>query len=171
MKAYSLLSSFEHHLRYDRSGYPQNEGWLTPVSNFGRILAIADVYVALTSYREYRPYTLSPDSALSVMVEASGLEFDPVLLKVFVNMMGAYPIGTLLQLDSNQIALVVDNPGGVASDRPSALILKPDGKGGFSKDEYIDLEEQEQDTGKYKWNIVSSMNPVVYGIQPMEFLF
>jgi HD-GYP domain-containing protein (c-di-GMP phosphodiesterase class II) len=171
IKAYSLLSSFEHHLRYDRSGYPQNEGWTSPVSTFGRILAIADVYVALTSYREYRPYTLSPDSAINVMVEGSGREFDPVLLKVFINMMGAFPIGTLLQLDSNQLALVVDCPSVVDSDRPRILILKPDGKGGFTRDEYLDLAERDQETGAFTRNIVSSMNPVVYGIQPMEFLF
>lgn len=170
MKVYSLLSSFEHHLRYDRSGYPQTGSQGHP-SMFGRILAIADVYVALTSYRPYRAYTLSPDSAIGVMMEGVGQEFDPGLLKVFVNMMGAYPIGTLLQLDSNELALVVDSPSGIASDRPRVLILQADGKGGFSKTKIVDLAERHGESGDFLRNIVSSMNAAVYGIQPMEFLF
>lgn len=171
MKVYSLLSSFEHHLRYDRSGYPKTNDYKKHPSMFGRILAIADVYVALTSYRPYRPYILSPDSAIGVMMEGSGQEFDPILLKIFVNMMGAYPLGTLLQLDSNELALVVDSPSGIASDRPRVMILQSDGKGGFNKKNTVDLAERHKETGDFLRNIVSSMNAAVYGIQPMEFLF
>lgn len=171
-KVYSLLASFEHHLRYDRSGYPESVGSESHPSMFGRILAIADVYVALTSYRPYRAYTLSPDSAIGVMIEGSGHEFDPLLLKVFVNMMGVYPIGTLLQLDSNELAMVIDTPsGGAAEDRPRVLILQADGKGGFSKKEIRNLAERHKETGEFVRNIISSMNAAVYGIQPMEFLF
>ena len=170
MKVHSLLSSFQHHLKYNLTGYPQRD-WREPLHLFGRIIAIADTYVALTSYRPYRAYTLSPDSALGVMLEGTGKDFDPVLLKMFVNMLGTYPIGTLLQLDTGHLALVADSPEETNPDRPKVIILEPDNKGGFIKKETVDLAEKEKLTGKYLRNIISSMNPSVYRIQPMEYLF
>jgi HD-GYP domain-containing protein (c-di-GMP phosphodiesterase class II) len=101
-----LVAPFEHHMAYNRSGYPQSRNDRS-VSLFGRILAIADVYDAITSPRIYRAQTLSPDKALGQMLEQSGTSFDPVLLKVFINMLGAYPVGTLLKLDTGEIGIVV----------------------------------------------------------------
>lgn len=170
MKVNSLLSSFEHHLKYDRSGYPKTS-WQRPLSLFGRILAIADVFVALTSYRPYRPYAFSPDCAIGIMLEGLGKEFDPVLLKVFASMQGVYPVGTLLQIDSGELALVVDSPSGGLADRPMVLLLQADGKGGFEKKETIDLAERDKDKGGFRRNIISSMHPSAYGIQPMQYIF
>ena len=94
-----LMAPFEHHMGYNRSGYPKvdvDHG----ISLFGRILTIADVYDAITSSRIYRSKILSPDKALGYMLEQSGTSFDPVLLKVFINMLGAYPVGTFVKLDT-----------------------------------------------------------------------
>ncbi len=64
LKSKIMLAPFEHHLKYDLSGYPRS--WRSePVSLFGRILTIVDVFDAITSSRVYRSETISPDRALS----------------------------------------------------------------------------------------------------------
>ena len=51
---------------------------------------------------------ISPDRVLATMLMGSGKEFDPIILKVFINMLGGYPLGTLLKLDTGELGLVVD---------------------------------------------------------------
>ncbi|MDM8549306.1 HD-GYP domain-containing protein, partial [Desulfobacterales bacterium HSG2] len=166
-KADILLPPFEHHLKYDLSGYPQTSR-KKEVSLFGRIITIADVYDAITSPRIYRPTTLSPDRALGLMLEGAGKDFDPILLKVFINMLGVYPVGTLLKLDKG-VGLVTETP---VSDckRPRVVLLKRDKKGKITKGETADLSEHDPQTGEYRINIVRSLNPADYNIQPAEFL-
>jgi len=117
-----LLAPFEHHLKYDLSGYPRVRV-KREVSLFGRILTIADVFDALTSQRAYRPMAYGPDYALSLMLDRAGTEFDPILLKAFINMMGIYPVGTVLQLDTGELGLVVESSKGPDQARPRVLLL------------------------------------------------
>ena len=159
---------FEHHLRYDLSGYPrqhreQSQGL------FGRIVAIADVFDAMTSSRVYRPVPFSPDRALGLMMEGAGKDFDPVLLKVFFNMFGVFPVGTLLELDTGEMGLAMETTEDAMQDRPIVLILVSDGKSGFKKGKTVNLEERDPHTGVFKRNIVKSLHPGSYGIQPAEF--
>lgn len=173
-KATLLLPPFEHHLKYDLSGYPQTNR-KKDQSLFGRILTIADVYDAITSPRIYRPSVLSPDRALGLMLEGLGTDFDPILLKVFINMLGVYPVGTLLKLDKG-VGLVMIQPGDAGTleesdgSRPWVVLLGPDGKGGVKKIKEVDLAERDPKTGKYLRNIVRSLNPTDYNIQPIDFL-
>ena len=62
-----LLAPFEHHLKYDLSGYPRIDK-KKPVSLFGRILTIGDVFDAITSSRVYRPKAFSPYKTLGIML-------------------------------------------------------------------------------------------------------
>ncbi|MEN8135926.1 MAG: HD domain-containing phosphohydrolase [Thermodesulfobacteriota bacterium] len=163
-----LLPPFEHHLKYDLSGYPKL-GWKKPLSLCGRIMAIADVYDALTSPRVYRKEAISADLALGMMLEQSGTVFDPILLKVFINMLGVYPLGTLLRLDGGELALVSQRSTSDDISRPWVLLLHPTENGGYSKGTEIDLSEKDS-TGSYLRRIEKSMNPVTFNIQPAEFL-
>ena len=167
-KARLLLPPFEHHLKYDLTGYPQTHR-KKPVSLFGRILTIADVYDAVTSPRVYRPSILSPDRALGMMLKGAGKDFDPILIKVFINMLGVYPIGTLLKLDTEEMALVKEAQE--AADRPKVMLLLPDGKGGFDRGEMVNLDERDPATGKYLRNIIQSYHPAAFHIQPSEYIF
>lgn len=167
-KAEFLLAPFEHHLKFDLSGYP-DIGWNYPISLFGRIIAIADVYDALTSARVYRKEALSPDRALGMMLKESGVVFDPVLLKVFINMLGVYPVGTVLELDTGEKALVSKPPSGKNMDRPWVVTLTPDGRGGYIRGQEINLADQES-SGKFHYNVKSSSHPARFNIQPAQFL-
>lgn len=169
LKVKIFLPVFEHHLKYDLSGYPRTHRE-KHVSLFGRILAIADVFDAITSPRIYRPTGLSPDRALGVMWDGSGKDFDPILLKVFINMLGVYPVGTLLQLDTEEMGLVMDSPEDSDRSRPLVVLLVADGQGGFKKGKVVNLGERYPHTGSFQRSIIRSLNPSIYGIQPMEFI-
>ncbi len=169
LKSKILLPPFEHHMKYDLSGYPQTPQKKS-VSLFGRILTITDVFDAITSPRNYRSAALTQDQALGYMLEHSGTDFDPILLKAFINMLGVYPIGSLLELDTGELALVIEAGKGVDGTRPKVVILAADGQGGYTKDGMVDLDERESKSGLFRRNIVKSLHPATHGIQPAEFL-
>lgn len=102
-----LLVAFEHHLWYREGGYPQRIQ-PRPLHLFSRIVAVADAYDALTTTRPHRDGYL-PAEALKIMMEESGTHFDPVLVKVLVNLLQIFPLGTLLFLDTREIAEVYHN--------------------------------------------------------------
>ena len=169
VKSKILLAPFEHHVKYNLSGYPKVD-LKKDVSLFGRILQIADVYDAITSIRAYRDHALSPDQAVSLMMEGSGTDFDPILLKVFAIMMGTYPVGSLLELDTGEIGVVLDYPMQTGGSLPRVILLEKDEQGVLNRGEVVSLAEKDSATGAQQRNIVKSLNPASYGIQPSTFI-
>ena len=169
LKAKILLPPFEHHMKYDLSGYPKTK-LKKPVSLFGRIITITDVFDAITSPRIYRNSAFSPDQALNRMLSGAGTDFDPILLKMFINMLGVYPIGSLLELDTGELGLVMDSGEKTDGARPMVLLLAADGQGGYTKEGVADLTERDAQSGPFRRNIVKSIHPSTRGIQPAEFL-
>ena len=169
LKSKIMLAPFEHHLKYDLSGYPRS--WRQePVSLFGRILTIVDVFDAITSHRVYRPEAISPDQALRMMSEKSGIDFDPILLKAFINMLGVYPVGTLVKLNTGEIGLVKENPEQSDGSNPIVVVLIPQDNGRYSLGETIDLSDRELPEGTDRRNIVETYNPALFGVQPAEYI-
>lgn len=164
-----LVPPFEHHMGYDHSGYP-NVGKRRQLSLFGRILTIADVYDAITSPRIYRSNAMSPDKALGKMLTESGKHFDPILLKVFINMLGVYPVGTLLKFDTGEMGIVTRSIDGSDRNRPIVQLLIEKGSKNYAKGDIADLREKNSKTGIYKRNITESLHPSVIGIQAAEYV-
>lgn len=109
-----------HHEKYDGSGYPNGlSGAHIPLC--GRILAVADVYDALTTSRSYRPAWQTKDT-LDFMASNSGTHFDPDILTAFFKTISVYPVGTLVRLSDDSIALVIKNTPGNMID-PMIRIL------------------------------------------------
>ena len=169
LKSKILLAPFEHHLKYDLSGYPKVKN-KTSISLFGRIITIADVYDALTSPRIYRPEAISPDRTLEKMLKGSGKDFDPILLKVFINMLGVYPVGTLLKLDTGEFGIVMNSPKKGNPTRPQIVLLRHNGDGKFKKGDPVDLSEKDSKKGSFKRNIAQTFHPSNFSIQPAEFI-
>lgn len=167
-KASILLAPFEHHLKYNLQGYPQVQ-WKKPISLFGRVLAIADVFDALTSPRVYRNEAMSPDRALGMMAKRANKDFDPILLKVFMNMLGMYPLGTLVLLENGEMGLVSAQSAQNAG-RPMLILLVPEENGHFKKGKEIDLAQHQPDSKTYLRKIVKTEHPAKYGIQPAEYI-
>jgi len=170
LKKKLLLPPFEHHLGADLSGYPKSDR-TAPQSLYGRILAVTDIYDAMTSGRSYRPVPISPDEALKYMVEGAGHKIDPIILKAFIDMIGVYPIGTLLFLDTKEVGLVMETPEGAEFGRPLVVLLRQgEGEEPLVKGDCVDLAERDGATGGFVRNIVRCFHPSDYGIQPADFL-
>ena len=157
-----ILVAYEHHRHADGGGYPRSS---YPINLFTRIVSIADAYDALTTNRPWRKAYL-PDEALGHMLSESGKQFDPVLLKIFVNALGLYPVGTLVRLSSGESAFVVYSGGdGERLSHPIVALLDSEGNPGQS----VDLAEKDA-SGNYVREIVSSEDPAKYGLQPSGLL-
>lgn len=169
LKSKIILAPFEHHIKFDLSGYP-HVLFKNRVSLFGRILQIADVYDAITSPRAYRSSYMSPDQAISFMMKNSGKDFDPVLLKVFAIMMGTYPVGSLLELDTGEVGIVADYPMESGGHMPRVLLLQKESDGAYKRGQMIDLSEKHPETGSLRRNVLRSVNAASRGIQPASFL-
>lgn len=157
-----IVVAFEHHRRPDGSGYPPMS---RPPDLFSRIVAIAEAYDALTTDRPWRKAYL-PDEALGLMLAESGGRFDATVLKVFVNTLGLYPVGTLVRLTSGELAVVVYGGGeGDRATRPIVALLGPDGRPGGT----LDLAEKDV-SGAYLRGIASSEDPARYGLQTSGLL-
>src|SRR5437867_4361216 len=153
-----MIVAFEHHRNFDGSGYPY--GSRRP-DIFSRIVTIADVYDAMTTQRPWRN-AFMPDEALGMMSREANRRFDPALMKVFVNTLGLYPVGTLVRLDSGDLGIVIYGGGeGERLNRPIISLLGRDGKPAGN----VDLAERSP-AGAYRWSIVMTEDPKKFGIQP-----
>jgi HD-GYP domain-containing protein (c-di-GMP phosphodiesterase class II) len=134
-----ITGAFEHHLYCDFSGYPQLP--YKRLSLFGRIISIADCYDGITSSRVYSREPQPPDKALRFMLGRAGKIYDPILMKLFVNCIGIFPIGTLVLLDNQQLGVVVENnPHPEKWDYPRVKIIA-DSNGKEVSGEIVDLAD------------------------------
>jgi len=160
-----LFGIFDHHLNLDLSGYPRMKR-KKKQTIFGRIITIADVYDAMTSSRCYRKEPYSPTDALKLMRKECGAHFDPVLFKVFVNAMGIYPIGSLVQLDGDELGIVYNtNPDPDLLDRPTVLTISSEDARGRT----INLSKRDRETGGFKRSIIRCLDPKKYNVSVQEY--
>jgi hypothetical protein len=104
------------------------------------------------------------------MLDRAGRDFDPALVKLFINMIGIYPLGTLVLLDTNEIGIVVqtqEDPEMI--DRPKVCLLQySDGE--YRKGRMVDLREMDEGMRPFKRSIVRTLDPNEYNIHVAEFL-
>lgn len=102
--ALAPVVAFEHHLRIDGAGYPH--GVTRPALNVGTMLSsIADVYDAMRSQRVYQG-ALPTDRILAVLKRNDGQQFDQHLVRRFVQLLGIYPAGNVVRLNTGEVAVV-----------------------------------------------------------------
>jgi HD-GYP domain-containing protein (c-di-GMP phosphodiesterase class II) len=102
----TVITAAQHHERMDGSGYPEGlKG--EQISVYGRMVAIADVYDAITANRVYHR-GMTPTQGLKKLLEWSGDHLDPALVKQFIRCIGLYPVGSLVLLDSGRLGVVVE---------------------------------------------------------------
>jgi len=98
-----------HHERYDGSGYPQGlKG--AAIDTIGAIAGIVDVFSALTSKRPYAE-AIAPSNALGLLHKWRGQQFHPTLVEQFIRCIGIYPVGSVIELNTGEVAIVISqNP-------------------------------------------------------------
>jgi HD-GYP domain-containing protein (c-di-GMP phosphodiesterase class II) len=111
-----------HHERLDGSGYP-DQLMGDEISQLSRMAAICSTFDALTTERPYKKALMTTD-AIKEIFKRSVMHFDPTILEAFVKSVGIYPLGTLVRLKSDRLAIVV------AQSKTS--LLKPDVKAFYS---------------------------------------
>jgi hypothetical protein len=163
-----ILGPFEHHMNPDMTGYPRTL-FMVQMSLMGKILRIADVYEALTADRVYRSKAFTPDEALRKMWGEVGKSFDTILLKRFINMMGIYPIGSVVELSDGNIGLVMDYPDEAERSLPLILHLVNDEKGGWQRGEMVYLADQINKESPNRLNIVRGVPSAKFRINPSDF--
>ncbi|WP_346353711.1 HD-GYP domain-containing protein [Azotosporobacter soli] len=131
--------AFQHHENFDGSGYPRNlKG--EEIHEYARIVAIANVYDALVADRPFRPGFAS-HMACELMMTMAGRFLDTDILKVFLERVASYPIGSVVRLSNKETGVVTAVPEGMAS-RPQVKIILDD------KGRVCAAEECERDLSK-----------------------
>jgi len=162
-----VVGIFDHHLTSDLSGYPKLYR-KKEVSLFGRIIQIADAYDAMTTPRIYKKIPYTPEQALALMLLEKAVHFDPLLLKIFIGLVGIYPLGSLVLLNTREIGIVYKpNSDGNCLDRPTILLVDRDAEGNPVK-EMVSLAETDGE-GNYKRSIVKTLDPYKYHIDIAKY--
>lgn len=134
--------AYQHHEKFDGSGYPRHlKG--EQIHEYARIVAIADVYDALTSDRPYKR-ACTPDIAYKIMTEHSPGHFDPVLLERFFENIAIYPIGTTVQLNQGYHAIVINVQKGF-THRPSLRLIADQSMRSINHPSVINLKDFKED--------------------------
>ena len=160
--------AMEHHIKEDFSGYPRFK-IKSDINLYSRIVKVCDFFDAITTKRVYRKKTFTRAEALSLMLENIGTEFNPVILKTFVQMMGVFPIGSTVLLNTGEIGLVVEN------NQETKFMLRPrvkiivDAQGHKVDGEVVDLTEVDLETRKYKRTVVKEINPEDYDLKVADY--
>jgi hypothetical protein len=120
----------------------------------GRILMIADCYDAMTSSRVYRREPITPSKVLGFMFGKAGKSFDLTLMKLFMTCVGIIPIGSLVLLDTNELAVVLKPAADpVDAEHPYVKVIMDTNGTAIEHGREIDLHEKDE-SGEYRYNIV-----------------
>lgn len=144
----------QHHERFDGTGYPRKLAG-EQISLYGQMAAIVDVYDAISSERIYHK-GISPTQALKKLIEWSSHHFDPKLVQSFIRAIGIYPTGTLVQLESKRLGVVIEQNEGNLLE-PVVRIFFHAGQQYYIPPEIVDLAKVQDRIASFenyeKWNI------------------
>ena len=166
MPALAPIVAFEHHLRQDLSGYPAKIGH-RKLNLCTQIVSIADVYDALRSNRVYRE-GMASDRIKSIMAKKDDPAFNQKLLRRFINLVGMYPVGSLVRLNTEQIGVVThEHP----SDpfRPQVKIVR-DRDGGELEESLLVNTWEPDGRGDFTWAVVEAVDPDAVDIDPLKYM-
>jgi len=164
----AIIVAYEHHMNFNLSGYPASHQE-RPLDLYSRIVRITDAFDAMTTVRIYRSTACSPHQSVVYLFKEAGKNFDPTLVKIFVSMVGIYPVGTVLELDTGEITVVV-KPARDINDiaRPLVRIIA-DAGGSQCGDSAISLADTDKH-GNYLRNIKQVLPAEKFGLNVPELL-
>jgi putative nucleotidyltransferase with HDIG domain len=159
----AMITAYEHHLNVDLTGYPRLKR-KRQQNLFSRIVAISDCFDAMTAHRSYQKDPFTPYEALHYMTTRLADRFDTTLLKVFIRTIGIYPPGTVVRLNTGELAVVVF-PSQESVTTPTVQLLR-DADGQSCAPDRVNLEVEPED-GK-RLVIVDAVKPDQVGVKAEE---
>lgn len=166
MPALAPVVAFEHHLKQDLSGYPEGIG-SRKLNLCTMVVSIVDVFDALRSTRPYRQ-GLATDRIRAIMGQQDSPAFHPTLLRRFVTLMGLFPVGTLVRLNTDELGVVT---GEHPEDpfRPQVKLLT-DRLGALLEAPVLANTWERNDRGDYSRAVVEAVDPDSTDIDPLAYL-
>jgi len=151
-----------HHERADGSGYPQglksNE-----IPIFGRIAGIVDSFDAMTNTRPYsNEDPLPPHEAIAELYDLRGKLYQPELVEQFIQTVGLYPTGSLVELSSGEVGAVIE-VNGLRRLCPTVMLLLDNNKEPFEQFRLVDLSRTDEDL-----SVKTGLPSGAYGIDMKE---
>ena len=163
----SMIVAYEHHLKRDGTGYPTSVHPRRP-SVFSKIVSVAAAFDAATNERAYSP-ARPADEVLRELWEDKSLGHDPVIVKALINLLGIYPVGTCVILDTYELALVHSaNPDASYIHRPIVRLLCDATGMWLAPAPLVDLAVTNED-GTFPRSIIKVTSPDKYGIKVSDY--
>lgn len=156
-----------HHERHGGHGYPRGIGG-NEIPVFGRIAAIVDCYDAITSRRPYAP-PMSPSNAVKKLYAWRDIDFDALLVEEFIQAIGIYPAGTLVELSNGEVGVAT---AGYRTRRlrPQLLLVLDRDKKPCAQPRPLDLLTVTHDQDGKPLEIATSLEPGSFGVDPVTLV-
>ncbi len=162
----SIEIAHTHHERDNGCGYPRKlVDKEIPI--FGKIAAIVDCYDAMTSERAYRR-AISAHKALRKLYASRDKEFQGVLVEQFIQCIGVYPVGSLVELSTGEVGVVLSQ-NRLRRLRPEVMLILDKHKKPVESGPVIDLMKELSDSSGHPLEIKEVLEPGAYGVDPKEF--
>ena len=160
------LGIAQHHERLDGSGYPKGlKG--AEISLYGRMAGIADCFAALSTPRAYAN-PLAPQDALMSLYQWADTSFHGPLVEQFVQAIGVFPVGSLVELSSGEVAVVVAH-NRVRRLEPRVLLLTWPDKRPLRSPIEVDLLSRARDPGDKPLRVMRGLPSGAYGLRLRDF--
>jgi hypothetical protein len=155
-------------MKRDLTGYPRSLR-MQEMTFYSKIVAVADGFDAATTRRIYMSEALDPAEVLREMRDNPRRGMDPVVVKAFVALLGIYPVGTFVVLDTFELAIVhAANPLQDMISRPLVRIVS-DALGNVQHPgTIVDLAERDE-SGNFRRTIIKTGDPERYGIRVGDY--
>ena len=165
-----VIVAFEHKFKNDK------DATLSPrdFNLYSRISQLADAFDAMTTPRPYRPKPMTPDEALrQLIIDRHVTRADPGLIKAFIHSVGLYPVGTVVLLDTNEVAVVAAPPADMVTMARPRVRLVSDAKGNeIGNAPFVELTEYDEfgEPPRYVRSIAKTVDRWKYGINVSRHL-
>jgi HD-GYP domain-containing protein (c-di-GMP phosphodiesterase class II) len=157
-----------HHEWYNGYGYMKGlKGDV--IGLYGLMGGIIDWYDAVTSERPYRR-AIAPTQALTIMYEQRNRIFHPTLVENFIECMGIYPIGSVVEFDTQEVGVVLTTDRAQRLRPKVAVVLDRDKKPYFSRTKITELGGKSEDESSQGLQIKRVLPAGAYGINPTDYL-
>lgn len=133
------LVVYQHHERYDGQGYPKGVSG-DDIHPYAQIISIADTFESITNPRPFRQKK-SAYEAIREIIANSGKQFNPKIVQYFIKQMAVYPIGSFVQLNTGEVAVVYESNKTLPL-RPKVKLLFDEGLNELLEKRLVDLSKQ-----------------------------